>query len=90
MPGPVAAINSVATAKGIKAQLGSRMLSPRNRDRVDHPVAAHRIHGAAGQFSIQKTEIETGVVRNQRCIAQKIDQLGSAGVKQRFIRQKGY
>ena len=43
--------------------------------RVDHPLAADR--GAAGalQFGIEKAEIEHRIVRDQRSVAEKRDEL---------------
>src|SRR3984957_10838138 len=50
------------------------MLAPRQHQRVDHTLAAHR--GAAGalQFGIEKAEIEQRIVRDELGIAEEGDQ----------------
>jgi hypothetical protein len=50
------------------------MLAPGDGDRIDHAIAVHRFQPAGRQFVIEEAEIETGVVRHQRTVAQEGDQ----------------
>ena len=61
------------------------MLAARNKERVDHPLAAHP--GAAGplQFGIEEAEIEHRIVRDELRIAEKGDEVFRFVAEQRLV-----
>src|SRR5271167_3407616 len=61
------------------------MLAPRNQERIDHPLASHRGAAGAFQFGIEEADIESCVVRDQKRIAEKSDQLFRLVGKQRLV-----
>ena len=65
------------------------MLAPSNGDRIDHACPVDSRQFAHGKLCIEEAEIEPGVVGNQRCIAEKIEQFGRACGKQRLVGQEG-
>ena len=67
-------IDRVANAQIVEPVRRSGMFTPRNQERVDHPVAAHRRVSGALQFGIEEGQIEHRVVRHELGIAEEIDQ----------------
>src|SRR6202008_2747571 len=84
----VAAIDAVAAAERIEAVLGPGMAGTCKDDGVDHPIQADRRTTTADKLAIDEAEIETGIVRDQRAIAEKLEQGVDAVREQRLVRQE--
>src|SRR3954470_14720580 len=84
----MAAIDAVAAAKCVEAMLGAGVTSPRDDDRIDHPIEADRLAAAAAELPIDEAEIETGIVRDQRAVAEELEQGVDAVREQRLVRQE--
>src|SRR5690606_7453685 len=54
---------------------GSRMAAPREHQRVDHPLEFDLRVPAGPELPVEEAEVELGVVRNERGIAEKVEQL---------------
>jgi len=62
---------------------------PRQRDRIDHAASANRLALAKRQFGVEETEVEPGVVRDQRGIADEGEEFLCQLAEQRFVRKEG-
>ena len=51
------------------------MFSPRQHQRIDQPLTAERLPGAFFQFGIEECQIERRIMRNERRVAEEIEQL---------------
>lgn len=85
----VAAIYAIASAERIERKLRTRMADLGERNGIDHPRQADTFKPAKRQFSIEKTEVETRVVRDQRAVGDEFEQLGSPFGKSWLVSQKG-
>ena len=72
----VTAVDPIACAQGIERMLGAGMAPAGDRQRIDHPIRAHRLESAQGQLVIEKTEIELRIMRDQRRITEEIEKFG--------------
>ena len=68
-------VDAVALAQMIEPIRTGRMSSPRQQQRIDQPLATDQHLLAALKLGIEEAEIEIGVVRDQRRIADEFDQL---------------
>ncbi len=75
MPNPVTAIDPISRAKRIEAVLGSWMACLRHGQRIDHPRHRNVQASAITQLGIQKAKIEHGIVRDQRTVIEKVEQI---------------
>ena len=62
---PVAAVDAVARAQGIKRQFGTGMFRFGDCQRVYHAKPRYRFITAQDQFGVEKIEIELGIMRDQ-------------------------
>jgi len=83
-----AEVDSVARAQGVERVLGAGMLDPRDRQRVDHPAMVDHRPAAAAELAVEEREVEPGIVRDQRAIAEKLDQLLDHVVEERLVRKE--
>ena len=60
----------------------------RHRQRIDHPRHRNVEAPAIAQFGIQKAEIEHRIMRNQRAVTQKIEQVFDRVLEIGFVRQE--
>ena len=58
------------------------------RQGIDHPRHADRIAAAAAKLAVQEAEVERGIVRNERRIADERHELVSDGVEQGLVGQE--
>ena len=72
----MAAVDAVAGAQRVQTVLGAGMPLPRNGERIDHAGGANRCLSAERHLVVQKAEIEPGIVRDHRGIADEGDQIG--------------
>lgn len=85
----VAAVDAVTHAQGIQRILGTRMTNARHGNRIDHAVKRKGFEPAQTKFHVQEAEIETGVVRHQRHIAQEFQKLTGLVRELRLVGQEG-
>ena len=85
----VTAIDAESRAKCIKRMLGAGMSAARHRHGVDHSFKRDRAATDALEFTIEKTEIEAGIMRDQRAVAEKIEHIIAQMLKKRLVSQKG-
>ena len=64
------------------------MTHPRQRNGIDHARCANRYAPAPLQLHIEEAEIETGIVRNERRIADEFKKLVNLVREQRLVRQE--
>ena len=56
---------------------------------VDHPGQAHALHPAQVELVVEEAEIEPGVVRDQRRIADEVEQVLGAVAEARLVGEEG-
>lgn len=88
MTNPQAAVDSEPGAQRIEAVLGSRVTAPGKSERVDHPAGADRGMTAKTQLEVEKSEVEAGVVSDERRIADEFDQFRRSLDEQRLVGKK--
>lgn len=74
MLGAVAAIDAIAGAQRIERVLCAGMAHAGDGNRIDHAVQADCLEAATAKFHVEKAEVEPGIVRNQRRIADEAKQ----------------
>lgn len=95
MFGAMAAVYAVTGAQGVKRELCARVSGAGNGDGIDHPAHIDCCPATALQFHVEKAEVETGIVRDERTVAEKFKQgIGLTGkkwfVRKEFVRKPMY
>ena len=85
---PLGIVDPVARAKIVEPVRTARVLAARQHQRIDQPLAAHHGFFGAPELGVEEAEIEHGVVRDQRRIAQEFDQLFDLVGEQRLVLEK--
>src|SRR5690606_4992722 len=88
MPDAVAAIDAVAHAQGIERMLRARMPATSQDQGVDHPVEHYFGMPAAAELVVEEAKVELGVVRNERRVLEKVDQLECMLVETLLVGEK--
>ncbi len=81
-------VDAVACAERVKAMLRAGVARSGNDQRVDHPRHADRLPAAPLQLVVEEAEIEAGIVRDQRRIADELEQFLDLVGESRLIRQE--
>lgn len=84
----VAAVDAIAGAECIERKLGSGMAFFGQGYGIDHPGHADWLAFAERQFGVEKPEIEPGVVRDERSIPDKFEELMEDVPEQRLVCKK--
>ena len=84
----VAAVDPVARAERIEAMFGTGMFLARNGQRIHHPAHRQMQPPARAQFMVEEGKIEAGIVRDQRTVIQKVEQILHFVFEQRLVCQK--
>ena len=82
---PLGVVDLVARAEIVEPVRAAGMLAARQHQRVDQPLARHRRLLGALELGIEEAEIEHGVVRDQRRVAEEFDQLFHLVREQRLV-----
>lgn len=83
------AIDAIARAERVERVLRAGMLAARDRQRVDHPrLFVDRRKAQRAQLAIDEAEVEGRVVRDQRRVADKVQELGHTLGKDRLVLQE--
>jgi hypothetical protein len=81
----VAAVDAVAGAQRVERMLGAGMPPPSDRQGVDHPFERNLGMAAGAELAIEEAEIELRVVRDERRIGEKFEQIERAFVEARLV-----
>ena len=90
MLGTVTAIDTITGAQGVKRVLRARMFQARDLYRIDHAREIDDRESGHRQLCIQKSEVETRIMRDQRRIAEEIEQFLRPRREQWLVGQKGF
>ena len=80
----VAPVYTVACAQGVERVFCPRMLLSGDGDGVDHAIQTNRLAPQPFKLHIEKAKVETGVMRDERRIAQEFEQRVDALRKNRL------
>ena len=82
---PLRVVDLVARAEIVEPVRAAGMLAPRQHQRIDQPLAGHRGFLDALELGVEEAEIEHRVVRDQRRVAEELDQLLDLVREQRLV-----
>ena len=76
---PQAPVDPEAGAQRVEAVLGAGMPGAGDLQRVDHPGQADERMAAIVELVVEEAEIEAGIVRDQRTVAEEFEQVLAPG-----------
>ncbi|KIU01436.1 hypothetical protein QU38_01640, partial [Staphylococcus aureus] len=78
-------VDAVAGAERVKRMLGAGMLDAGDRQRVDHAAQVDDRPAVARQLAIEEAEVEIGVVRDHRAVADEFQHVLDHVREQRLV-----